>query len=253
MVVSGTQEFIMDSHSRAALIIALLSIASPGRAQTVDPSGHWVGGIKVQDKELALEVDLIRDGRGSFAGAVTIPSQNVDQMPLFNFVVEGDAVSFQIIKSAAGDNLFKGTMAPDGASISGVLTHDIYSMPYALRRSGAARIEPPAASTAISRELEGTWNGTLSVDGKMLRVTLKLANRPDGAAAGSIVSVDEGGAEFPITTITQKGSTLTLDVRLVAGLYNGTANAGATELVGTLTEGGVALPLNFRRGPDGPK
>jgi hypothetical protein len=253
MVVSETKELIMHSHFRAALIVVLFSIASPGQAQTVDPSGHWVGGIKVEDKELALEVDLVNDGRGSFAGAVTIPSQKVNGMPLFNFVVDGDAVSFQIIKSAPGDNLFKGTMASDGASMSGVLTHDTYSMPYALRRSGAARIEPPATSTAISHELEGTWNGTLSVGGKMLRVTLMLANKPDGTAAGSIVSVDEGGAEFPITTITQKGASLTLDVRLVGGVFAGTANAGTTELVGTFTEGGVALPLTFRRVPDGRK
>ena len=76
--------------------------------------------------------------------------------------------------------------------------------------------------------------------------SLTMANQPDGTATGSFVNVDEG-LEIPITTITQKASSLTLDVKAVGGSYSGVLNPEGTELVGTWTQGPAVLPLTFRR------
>ena len=55
------------------------------------------------------------------------------------------------------------------------------------------------------------------------------------------------GLEIPITTITQKASSVTLDVTTVGGSYAGALNAEGTELAGTWTQGSATLPLTFRR------
>ena len=60
------------------------------------------------------------------------------------------------------------------------------------------------------------------------------------------MNVDEG-LEIPIATITQKASSVTLDVKAVGGSYSGALNAERTELVGTLTQGPASLPLTLRR------
>ena len=38
-----------------------------------------------------------------------------------------------------------------------------------------------------------------------------------------------------------------LDIRAVTGSYAGVVNAGGTELAGSLTQGGVTLPLPLRK------
>jgi hypothetical protein len=38
-------------------------------------------------------------------------------------------------------------------------------MPFSLTRTGDPRIEAPATSAPIGKELEGIWNGTLDVNG----------------------------------------------------------------------------------------
>jgi len=113
-----------------------------------------------------------------------------------------------------------------------------------MARKGDPVIAPPAKSTAVATELEGTWNGTLSVGDRTLRLTLKLANGPD-AATGTMVSVDQGGTEVSITTITQAGSTLTLELPSIAGSYMGDLKDG--KLVGTWKQGPGSLPLEFTR------
>ena len=96
----------------------------------------------------------------------------------------------------------------------------------------------------MTKDLEGTWNGSLAAGDQTLRLTLKLANGSDGAT-GSMVSVDQGGAEVPITTITQAGPQLTLDLPSISGKYSGELKDG--KLVGTWTQGPGSLPLEFTR------
>ena len=55
---------------------------------------------------------------------------------------------------------------------------------------------------------------------------MKLANEGE-AARGTMVSVDQGGGEIPITQITQAGSKLTLVIGPISGRYEGELKAGA--------------------------
>ncbi len=245
----------MRPFARMLPIAALLLLPAPSvLAQTaVDPSGHWEGAIQVNNPndgsvvQLSMDVDLAKTGNGDFEGAISIPQQNLKDRPLSNVAVAGQSVRFQIMLSDAGDNTFKGALSADGKSISGDLTHSGASLPFSLTRTGGSRIEPPARSTPIGKELEGTWNGTLNVDAKQLRIVLTMTNQPDGTAIGRMVSLEQAALEIPITTITQKASSLTLDVKAVNGSYSGTLNPAGTELVGTWTQDPLVLPMTFRR------
>jgi hypothetical protein len=194
--------------------------------------------------EVKIEVDLTKNSKGELAGTFGNPTQNLKGLPLSNCAVEGRSVRFQI-KGAPGERTFEGALAADGKSMSGHYTQSGYTMPFGLTRTGDPRIEAPARSAPIGKELEGTWIGTLDVGGKQVRLVLTMSNQPDGTATGSFVNVDEG-LEIPITTITQKVSSVTLDVKAVGGSYSGALNPEGTELVGTLTQGPAVLPLTFR-------
>jgi hypothetical protein len=239
----------MQLPPRILLLASLLCLpALPAGAQVnLDPSGHWEGTIQAPNMEVKIEIDLSKDSKGELAGSFGQLAQNLKGLPLANVAVDGRSVGFQIRGSAPGERVFKGTLSADGRSMAGDFTQAGFTIPFNLTRSGDARIETPARNAAISKELEGSWNGTLDVNGVQKRLVLTLSNQADGTSAGSFVNVDEG-LEIPITTIVQKASSVTLDVKAVGGSYSGALNPEGTELVGTLTQGPLALPVTFRRG-----
>jgi len=226
----------------AACLLTVLGLAQP----VVLPSGHWEGAIQVPDKELGIEVDLAKASSGSWIGQITIPAQGLKSFPLANVVVQGSSVSFGM-KGIPGDPEFKGSLLGDGKSISGVFTQGPASLTFKLTRTGDPRMEPAAKSTAVTKEMQGTWEGTVEVQGKVLRLVVKLSNQPDGTATGSMTSVDQGGVEIPITTITQKASNLKLEVKTINGVYSGDLNQDGTQIAGKWTQGTVTLPLTFQR------
>jgi hypothetical protein len=119
------------------------------------------------------------------------------------------------------------------------------TLPFTVTRTGDARIDPPAKLPAITKQLQGTWTGTLDVDGGF-QLLLTLTNQPDGTAAGSVINRSQA-VEVPITAMTVSGANVTLEMKAVRASYTGTLNRDGTELAGTFTQGPASLPLTFRR------
>ena len=227
----------------APVLLVWLAAAPAASAQTPTASGHWTGVLDIPAGALDVEVDLKPGTPPAWVGTISIPAQNLKAFPLSQVEVQGASVSF-VMANVPGTPTFKGTLAADGATMSGDFSQGGGSLPLKLTRKGDAVFTAPAKSTVITKELEGTWNGSLMAGGQTLRLTLKLANGAD-AATGSIVSVDQGGVEIPITTITQAGSNLTLELPSIAGKYSGDLKDG--KLVGTWSQGPGSAPLEFTR------
>jgi len=236
-------------------LLALVFLAvSTMRAQTaVDPSGHWEGLIHVPAMDVIIEVDLAKNASGQIEGTFSNAADNVRGFPLSNVKVDGTSITFAI--KATGGGAFHANLSTDAKSMKGTFTthgpdSKTVDLPFDLKRSGDARIEAASKSPAISKDLEGQWTGTIDVDGTPHRVGLKLVNHPDATATGLVISRE--GTEIPIKLITQKGSSVTLDLKNVGASYVGTLNAGATELAGTWTQGSFTAPLTFERDAPNP-
>ena len=191
-------------------------------ADSTAASGHWDGAIQVPGNALGIQVDLAKNAKGEWMGTIDIPAQHLKGFPLSSVAVKGNAVSFRM----------KG---PQGGA----------ALTFGLKRIGEARIETPAKSTAIAKDLEGVWEATLDTGGQQLRLTLKMTNQADGTAAGTMISVDQGGAVIPITTITQKGFSLKLELKSINGAFTGELKEGT--LAGQWTQGPGTFPLVFKR------
>ncbi len=144
-----------------------------------------------------------------------------------------------------GNPLFKGRLSADGTTLSGDFSQGGATLPFRLERKGEAVIAEPPKSTPVTKELEGDWQGSLNAGGTVLRLKLKLTNRPAGGATGDVVSVDQGGAEIGISTVQQKASHLELRLPTIGASYSGELRDG--RLVGTWTQGQGSLPLEFTR------
>src|SRR5262249_51367849 len=154
-----------------------------------------------------------------FAGTFSQPAQGVKGLPLSSVTVEASAVRF-VVKGGPEAASFDGTLSADGTSISGTVTQSGFTIPMNLSRTGDARGVPTPKSAPIGREVEGTGKGRLEVKGAPMRLIVKMANRPEGTAAGTVVSPDGSGVEIPIA-MTQKGSSLTIEVPSVGASFVG--------------------------------
>lgn len=224
------------------LVYALLLLVSP----MIDPSGHWEGII--HGPNVAIEIDLARNAKGELAATFTNTAENVRGFPLSNVAVDGTSVTFEI--KARGGGVFHGSLSGDRKRMTGTFAtrgpdSQPFELPFELTRKGNAKIEAAPASAAVSKDLEGSWSGTIEVEGKRRGVGLKLLNHADGTSTGVVISSE--GVEIPIFVIKQKGTNVTLDVKQIAGSYTGTLNDNGTELVGTWTQSQLVVPLTFRR------
>jgi hypothetical protein len=237
----------MRSHRRTLLLgVLFLTPGSLAQAQGApDPSGHWEGTLRVPQMELRVEIDLARNSQGMFAGTFGQPAQGIKGLPLSSVAVEASTVRFVVKGGPDAAATFDGALSPNGTSISGTVTQSGFTIPMNLSRTGDARITPAPRSAPIAKELEGTWRGTLDVNGVPMRLVVKMANQADGTASGTVVSQDGSGVEIAIG-IVQQTSNVTIDVPSVGAAYVAILNAAGTELAGTWTQGPAAFPLTLR-------
>ena len=225
------------------LVVCLLLVTPAASAQAVDPSGHWEGTITLPGGSgMTFQMDLSKNAKGDVIGTYSRPDEKLYGLPLTRVTLDGKAIAFVL----TGNTTFQGVLFADGKTISGDVTAPIGSAPFSMTRTGEAVFAPVPKNAPVARELEGTWNGTLSLPSDSLRLVLRLANQADGTASATIVSVDRGGLELTLG-MTQKASTLTLNSPVIGGDFFTGALSGAGELTGTFTQGPVTAPLTFVR------
>jgi hypothetical protein len=223
-----------------AFATALLAPAQSKPAGT----GHWEGALQVPDHEMKIVVDLAQNAKGDWTGAIGIPEQGLKDFPLSKIAVKGTSVSFAM-NGVPGDPLFQGELSASGKEIKGNFSQGGAALTFELKWVSEPSVKEPAKSSSIAKEFEGNWEGTLALpNGTALRLLLKLANGADGAT-GTLISVDQGGAEIPASSITQKGSAIAVEVSAVGGKFAG--DLKGAELAGTWTQGGGSLPLTLKR------
>ena len=231
------------SRTIACLALALFFSCASLYAQT----GHWEGVIQAGEQKVAIEVDLALIS-GTSSGTFSNPAKGIRGFPLSGVRFDGSSVTFAI-NAGSGGGTFRGVLGANGKTMGGTFsTHgpdgQPHELPFELTRTGDAKIEAAAKMAPVRKELEGTWAGALEVDGETRELRLRFANQ-DGAGSGVVITRE--GAEITISQIEQKGSSVTLHVKMIGGSYTGTLNAGATELTGTWTQGPFTAPLTFRR------
>jgi len=97
------------------------------------PEGRWSGAIQIPGTELHVEIDLSAVEGGGFKGDIDIPVQNARDLPLTDFVIDGDSVTFTI-GGIPGDPTFHGTLAEDGATLAGQFTQNGQTFTFQLER-----------------------------------------------------------------------------------------------------------------------
>lgn len=228
-----------------ALATALALPSAAGVAQAAPKAaGHWEGKINLPEREVGVAVDLAPGASGGWIGSISIPGSTSIDVPLSNIIVDGSAVRFfaTLPESAS----FDGALSSDATDLSGKVSNAQGGVPFQLTRRGEARVNVPPPSSPLAKEFEGRWDGTLTANGVVRRVGLRLAPAADGTAIATLISGERGDREIPVTTVTIAGKQLQLEARAITGRYRGTLGPSG-EIAGEWTERGLQGQLSFKR------
>ena len=175
---------------------------------------------------------------------MSIPSENATGLVVSDAAVNGNSVKFVGVELMMAK--FDLTLGPDGR-MTGTLTNGQNSTPIDFKRTAEARVELIPASPAVSKELEGDWEGSLQTPGRAFRMVFHFKNRADKTVAATIDTPDSGAMGLPLNNVKQTGQKVEFGVKIAHGAFQGALNPEGTELAGQFTHEQGSLPLTLRK------
>jgi hypothetical protein len=234
----------MTGAHALARVIAMVTVvvaALPCRGEDAI-SGRWEGNARIPNDELNVVVDLAQQN-GAWVGSMIIPGLGVKGGPLTDIKVEPPDVKFAL-KSALGIQMNLRLLAPPESKLAGNFEQAGNHAPVTLQKTGPPQVEFPPRSTPVAKELEGEWKGDYEMLGYTRHVSIKFANRPDGATADFVV-VGRKHNVFPVDLVTQEGELVTVDSHEMGFGFEGRLRDG--KLTGAIHQGAMETPLVLER------
>ena len=208
------------------------------------PDGHWEGTFKVDNREIGLSLDLAKNQKAEWIASMGVPSENAMGLYVKDLAVSGKSVKFMAVDLLM--STVDLTLGPDG-KLAGTITGQRGGpMPIEFKRTGEAKVALPAASPAVSKELEGDWEGSLQgPNGELLPMVFHFKNLPDKTVAATMDSPARNVVAMPLNDVKQTGQKV--EMKIAGGSFQGSLNKEGTELVGQLTTGPNIAPLTLRK------
>jgi hypothetical protein len=223
--------------------MTLVFFASVVGAQT-SPAGHWDGTFKANDREIGLGLDLARNAKSEWIASMSVPAQNVRGLVVMDVVVNGNSVKFVAVELMMAK--FDLELGRDGR-MKGTFSNRQTTVPIEFKRSGEAKVELIPASPAVSKELEGDWEGSLEAPGRAFRMVFHFKNQMDKTVKATIDTPDSGGVGLPLNNVRQTGQKVEVGIRIAHAAFEGVLNPEGTELTGLFTHGENRIQLTLRK------
>ena len=228
----------------AAVLFASLVCAQTG------PAGHWEGAFTAGNREIGISLDLAKNAKSEWIASMGLPPEHATGLVVMDVAVNGKSVKFVAVElqmatvdlTLGPDGRMKGTMsAPQGPmSAQGPL-------PVELKRTGEAKVELVRASPAVSKELEGDWEGSLGAPGSEVSLVFHFKNQPDKTVAATMDSPGRSVMAMPLNDVKQTGQKVEFGIKIAGASFQGSLNKEGAELAGELIHDGAGTPLTLRK------
>ena len=207
-----------------------------------DFSGHWEGTIDVPNGPTRLALELAKNAKGVWIASLGVPEQKITGLRVTDISVVGSELRFAV-RDLPGSPAFELTLV-DG-KLKGALLVQALSLALEMQRTGEAKVDIAPPSPAVSKELEGDWEGLVPVpNGQGLVIIIHFKNQPDQTVEATIDSPGQDAIGLPLKAVAQKGAVVEFAVG-VGGRYKGTLNKEGTEIAGEWTQRQAAAPLTL--------
>jgi len=231
------------SPNRGASYINLLSVAAALFVSLLSsqaaPEGHWEADIKGDAQQpIRVTLDLAKNAKSEWIASMGLPSGNTTGLVVKDLVVNGKSVKFLALELMSAR--FDLTLSPEG-KLKGTISGPS-SQPVEFKRTGEAKVELIRASPAVSKALEGDWEGSLN---GTFRMVFHFKNQPDKTATTTFDTAN--ATNLPLNDVKQTGQKVEFGMRIAHGSFQGTLNKEGTELAGQFTHEANSTPLTLRK------
>ncbi len=222
---------------KLAILIPLLALTAL-HAQNI--IGDWQGTLKVNSAELRVVLHVTKDDSGHLKATLDSVDQDADDIPVTSITLAGLDLNFSVLDVHGS---YQGKFNADGTAIEGTWTQ-LQPLPLTFRRlTVPIKTEHKLAKPS---DIDGDWWGILSNGLVPLRMVFHITNTEDGLIA-TADSPDQNVKGLPVTTVTRNRSSLKLEMKQLAGVYEGMLDPALSSMDGTWTQAGHILPLKLKR------
>jgi hypothetical protein len=169
--------------------------------------------------------------------------QRTNGIPVSAITVKDSQLSFTV---DAVHGAYEGKVNAAASEIEGTWSQGT-SLPLVFKR--AATPAKADHKPAKPSDIDGAWMGTLDAGAMKLRVVFHITNTEDGLSA-TMDSPDQNAMGMPVTSVTRDGASFKLEMKQIAGRFEGKIAQDLSTIDGTWTQGGNALPLFLKRVKD---
>jgi hypothetical protein len=113
------------------------------------------------------------------------------------------------------------------------------------KRTGEAKVELIPVSPAVSKELEGDWEGTLGASFPMI---FHFKNQPDKTVSATMDSPARNALAIPLNDVKQTGQKVEFGIKVAHANFKGTLNREGTELSGQFGHEQDIVQLTLKKG-----
>ena len=224
-------------------VSVMLLLATVVSAQGT-PEGHWEGTITANDQVIKLSLDLAKNATSEWTASMGIPSENLTGLVVMGTTVTDTSVTFVAVElRMAKVNLIIG---PDG-TMKGTMSSPAGLTPVEFKRTGGPNVKLIPASPAVSRELEGDWEGSLETPSGPKRMVVHFENQPDGTVAATFDPPDSSSMRLPLNDVKQNGREVEFGMRVAHASFHGTLNEDYTEIAGQFGHEESRMPMTLRK------
>jgi len=235
----------MNSASRMSTKEKQFSLnrgASRSNLPQAGPDGHWESDITGDGPQrIRVTLDLAKNAKSEWLASMGLPSENKTGLVVKDLTVDGKSVKFVALELMSAR--FDLTLEPNGkmkGTISGA-----GAQPVEFKRTGEAKVELMPASPAVSKELEGDWEGSLNSPNGAFRMVFHFKNQPDKTV---MTTFDTPNAtNLPLNDVKQTGQKVEFGMRIAHGTFQGSLNKAGTELAGQFTHEANSVPMTLRK------
>lgn len=212
------------------------------RTTDAGPAGHWEADITGDGPQpTRVTLDLAKNAKSEWIASMGLPADTRTGLVVKDVVVNGKSVKFIALELMSTP--FDLTLGPYG-TMKGTISRP-GSPPVEFKRTGEAKVELIPASPAVSKALEGDWEGSLQMPNGVFRMVFHFKNQPDKTV---VTTFDTPTAtDLPLNDVKQTGQQVEFGMRIAHGAFQGTLNKEGTELVGQFTHEASSVPLTLRK------
>ena len=239
---SETRFPLNHSASRIRPLAAAALLFTSLLCAHADPAGHWEADITGDGPQrIRVSLDLAKNAKSEWIASMGLPADNKTGLVVKDVVVNGKSVKFLALELMSTP--FDLTLESDG-TLKG-RTSGSRPQSVEFKRTGEAKVQLLPTGPAVSKALEGDWEGSIQTPGGPFRLAFHFKNQPDRTV---LATWDAGkGTGLPLNDVKQTDQNVEIGMRIAHAQFQGTLNKAGTELVGQFTHDAQSTPLTLQK------